>query len=274
MCGISGVLLASASGARQSTLLKSSDRSLHQILEPMVRQLKHRGPDDQGISTTWSGEAAVGLGHSRLAILELSEAGHQPMHDPFTGNIITYNGEIYNYRELRHNLDDRAQGWRSQSDTEVILRAYSRWGKDCVDHFRGMFAFAIWDEQRQRLLLARDRLGIKPLYYYSGKGFFLFASEVRALLASGLVPRELDPIGFSEYLAYQSMPAPRTMILGVQALPPGTWMEVDASGQTSLHQYWDLLEDGDFEACEVSLPEGQKRVEQLLQDSVSLHLVS
>ncbi len=137
-----------------------------------------------------------------------------------------------------------------------------------------MFAFALWDEQRQKLFLARDRLGIKPLYYHSRDGLFLFSSEVRSLLASELVPRELDIVAFHEYLAYQSVPAPRTMVEGVKALLPGTWMEVDVHAHSDLHRYWDLLEDGDSRAQDVPLEEAQKRIEQLLQDSVASHLVS
>ena len=240
----------------------------------MVRHLEHRGPDDRGISTTCSGDAVVGLGHTRLAILDLSDAGHQPMLDPSTRNLITYNGEIYNYRELRQELGEPPGGWKSNTDTEVILRAYAQWGNACVRHFRGMFAFAIWDPQRKRLFLARDRLGIKPLYYYNRDGSFLFSSEVRSLLSSGKIPRELDTVALQEYLAYQSVPAPRTMIQHIQALSPGTWMEVEASGHTTQQRYWDLLEDGDPQAHDAPLPGAQKRIEQLLQDSVASHLVS
>ena len=240
----------------------------------MVRHLEHRGPDDQGISTACSDDAVVGLGHTRLAILDLSDAGHQPMLDPSTRNFITYNGEIYNYRELRQELGDPPAGWKSNTDTEVILRAYAQWGNACVRHFSGMFAFAIWDSQRKRLFLARDRLGIKPLYYYNRDGSFLFSSEVRSLLSSGVIPRQLDPVALQEYLAYQSVPAPRTMIQHIQALSPGTWMEVEASGNITQHRYWDLLEEGDPQAHDTPLPGAQKQIEQLLQDSVASHLVS
>ena len=240
----------------------------------MTSHLAHRGPDDKGISSVSCNGGHLVLGHTRLAILDLTQAGHQPMFDPGTGNWITFNGEIYNYRELRARLSDQDRPWVSETDTEVILRAYSKWGLECLQHLRGMFAFAIWDRQRQVLILARDRLGIKPLYYYSHEGLFLFSSEVRSLLASGLVPRELDPVALHEYLAYQSVPAPRTMVKDVKALLPGTWMEVGVDGETRAQPYWDLLKDRDSEATEASLPEGRKRVEQLLQDSIALHLVS
>jgi len=273
MCGISGVLLTSGASFKLGDPNASREQSVRQILEPMVRHLEHRGPDDRGISTTCNGGAVVGFGHTRLAILDLSNAGHQPMLDPSTRNLITYNGEIYNYRELRQELGEPPGGWKSNTDTEVILRAYAQWGNACVQHLRGMFAFALWDWQRQRLFLARDRLGIKPLYYYNRDGFFLFSSEVRSLLSSGVIPRELDPVSLNEYLAYQSVPAPRTMIQNIQALSPGTWMEVEASGHTVEQRYWDLLEGGP-QTQGVTLPEAQKRIEQLLHDSIGCHLVS
>ena len=248
MCGISGALLTSGGAFEPRDGNVSREKDVREVLEPMVRHLEHRGPDDQGISTACSDDAVVGLGHTRLAILDLSDAGHQPMLDPSTRNLITYNGEIYNYRELRQELGEPPGGWKSNTDTEVILRAYAKWGNACVRHFRGMFAFAIWDPQRKRLFLARDRLGIKPLYYYNRDGSFLFSSEVRSLLSSGVIPRVLDPVALQEYLAYQSVPAPRTMIQSIQALPPGTWIEVDATGHTEQHRYWDLLEEGDPQA--------------------------
>ena len=214
------------------------------------------------------------MGHTRLAILDLSAAGHQPMRDARNGNWIAFNGEIYNFRELRERLDADPESWRSESDTEVILRAYERWGKDCLQHLRGMFAFALWDEARTELLIARDRLGIKPLYYFKGAGLFLFSSEVRALLASNLVPRKLDAVALWEYLGYQSVPAPRTLVEGVHALKPGCWMTVDAAGRVCEGSYWDLLENASHEAQTASASESRRRVRQLLEEAIALHLVS
>lgn len=240
----------------------------------MVEQLGHRGPDDDGVSVFQSQLAEVALGHTRLSILDLSPAGHQPMQDPRTGNWITFNGEIYNFREVRERLDADSGAWRSASDTEVILRAYERWGKDCLQALRGMFAFALWDNARQELFIARDRLGIKPLYYYTAPGLFVFGSEVRALLASELVPRKLDSIALWEYLGYQSVPAPRTLIEGVRVLKPGCWMTIDAPGNVSEKSYWDLLENASSEAQAASAGESKRRVRELLAESVALHLVS
>jgi asparagine synthase (glutamine-hydrolysing) len=248
--------------------------ALRSPLERMVERLRHRGPDDSGIQVIQEGSNVLALGHTRLAIIDLSPAGHQPMQDPRTGNWITFNGEIYNFREVRERLDSNPDAWRSESDTEVILRAYERWGKDCLEHLRGMFAFALWDHERQELFIARDRLGIKPLYYFNAPGLFLFASEVRALLASELVPRKLDSVALWEYLGYQSVPAPRTLIEGVHVLRPGCWMSVDAQGKISEGCYWDLLENASRETQAVSASESRRRVRELLEESVALHLVS
>jgi asparagine synthase (glutamine-hydrolysing) len=196
------------------------------------------------------------------------------MVDPITGNRIVYNGEVYNFRELRRQLGADAEPWQSKSDTEVILRAYRKWGRDCLSRLRGMFAFSLWDAGRRELFLARDRLGIKPLYYYAGENVFLFASEVRALLASGLVPRRIDATALWQYLAYQSVPAPRTMIEGVRMLPPGSWLTVDRTGCLSEGRYWDLLENASREARQNSFEENRRRIGELLRESVALHLVS
>lgn len=237
----------------------------------------------------------VGFANTRLAIVDISSAGHQPMHDPATGNWVSYNGEVYNHQELREELrqidprliracgragirsDNSArspQEWKSRTDTEVVLNAYATWGIECLERLRGMFAFAIWDDRRQHLLLARDRLGIKPLYYYVGDGFFLFASEVRTLLASGLISRRLDPTGLWQYLAYQSVPAPGTLVEGVRMLLPGSWLTVDAAGSITEGRYWDLLDSAAPDALAASPRESQRRLRELLHEAVALHLVS
>ncbi len=268
MCGIAGILSAAGKSAVQGA------NSLDAPLARMLEHVGHRGPDDKGLRVIQEEAVAVGLAHTRLSILDLSPAGHQPMHDPRTGNWITFNGEIYNFRELRELLDKGADSWRSESDTEVILRAYERWGKDCVGYLRGMFAFALWDSSRHELFIARDRLGIKPLYYYGAPGLFLFGSEVRALLASDLVPRKLDHLALWEYLGYQSVPAPRTLVAGVRALRPGCWLCVDKNGRVTEGCYWDLLKNASREAQIASASESKRRVRELLEEAVALHLVS
>jgi asparagine synthase (glutamine-hydrolysing) len=202
MCSISGIL-----GCRKQ-----------EVVVRMNEAQRHRGPDDAGLVQCGD----VVLGNTRLAVIDTSAAGHQPMHDRETGNWITYNGETYNFKELRRELGGE---WASNTDTEVVLRAYRRWGADAFRRLRGMFALAIWDNQKQRLILARDPLGIKPLYYYASKDQLIFASELRALLASGLVPRRLNAAGIDSYLANGSVAAPLTIVDGVRQLLPGHYLE-------------------------------------------------
>jgi asparagine synthase (glutamine-hydrolysing) len=282
MCGIAGILISSKFFEHGLLPAEGGRLALHEAMERMVQCLRHRGPNGERMTTAACDRpSAVVLGHTRLAILDLSPAGQQPMCDSVTSNSITYNGEIYNYREIRDELEVQREGvkggeagWSSRTDTEVILKGYARWGRHCLERLRGMFAFAIWDASQQMLFLARDRLGIKPLYYYAGNGFFLFASEVRALLASRLVPRRLDPVALWEYLGYQSVPAPRTLIQGIHALPPGSWLTVDTAGKMREGRYWDLLEHASPEARDAPAAESRRRVGELLREAVAMHLVS
>jgi asparagine synthase (glutamine-hydrolysing) len=223
---------------------------------------RHRGPDDCGVAQCGD----VVLGNTRLAIIDTSAAGHQPMNDPETGNWLTYNGETYNFKELRRELGGE---WGSNTDTEVVLRAYRKWGVAAFSRLRGMFALALWDNQKQRLVLARDPLGIKPLYYYVAKDHLIFASELRALLASGLVPRRLSNAGVDSYLANGSVAAPLTIVDGVKQLLPGRYLEASVSE----------LKEIEFAAsrCE-DIPEHRDdavaRLRAELEESVRLHLVS
>ncbi len=265
MCGIAGILPLTD---------QPESGGVTRALDVMVRHLAHRGPDDQGVVTIRKDFGQLGFGHTRLAILDLSPSGHQPMFDSQNDNCITFNGEIYNFKELRQKESLASAEWKSQTDTETILKSYAHWGKDCVHHFRGMFAFAIWDAQTQELFLARDHLGIKPLFYYSDEKHFVFASEIRALLASGLVPRVLDPGGLWDYMAYQSVPAPSTLIKGVRALLPGSWLTVDLVGRTTEKTYWGILENASEEARDATETESRGRVRELLRESIGLNLVS
>ncbi len=207
-------------------------------LDAMVAALSHRGPDDTGFYVDSSG--TIGLGHNRLSILDLSAAGHQPMTDS-TGRLhLVFNGEIYNYLELRAELPDYP--YQSQTDSEVLLAAYQRWGEACLDHFVGMFAFILWDEEKQRLFAARDRFGIKPLFYHlKPDGDLLLASEIKALHAAGVDP-EPDPAAWAAYLAdglYHH--SERTFWAGVQSLPPGgklTWQ----AGKLTVSRWYNLAE--------------------------------
>ena len=255
MCSISGVFNVSGDD--------SSD-----VVTRMNSALKHRGPDDEGIANC----GCVCLGNTRLAVIDTSRGGHQPMHDPETGNWITYNGETYNFKQLRNELEDDL--WRSNSDTEVVLRAYRRWGVDAFRRLRGMFALAIWDERKRELILARDPLGIKPLYYYRTETVFVFASEVRALLASGLVPRRLNADGVASYLATGSIESPLTIVDGVRQLLPGQYLRVHAT-EGKLE-----ISIGDFAAATHqvnglrSRADAVARLRAELEESVRLHLVS
>jgi asparagine synthase (glutamine-hydrolysing) len=270
MCGIVGIL------ARNAAV--SPD-----LLERATASLAHRGPDDSGTIVIRESNPApveIGLGNRRLAILDLSPLGHQPMQDPETKNWIVYNGEIYNFREVRGKLQSLGISFQSDSDTEVLLKAYGRWGQGCLQEFRGMFAFAIWDAQRHQLLIARDPMGIKPLYYASFGQHFLFASEIRTLLGTGLVPRRLDFAGLANYLEFGSLYDPITLIKGVSVLRPGHFL-VWENGKVQENMYWDLASEQSSTSVvangSASPAERNKLVEALhatIHDSVRMQMVS
>ena len=266
MCGIVGIL------TRKTQILSAA-------LEQATRSLAHRGPDDSGtvlLQETHPEPLEIGLGHRRLAILDLSSLGHQPMQDPVSGNWIVFNGEIYNFRQLRKELEAAGVEFKSHSDTEVILAAYRVWGESCLTRLGGMFAFALWDAPRKRLLLARDPMGIKPLYYHQSGPTFIFASEVRALLSTGLVPRKADPTGVLSYLTFGSVYEPWTIVEGVMSVPPGHVLTVE-NGSVSSREYWNPLPS-------LSQPESEPRsrhgtavadpLPAILRDAVLSHLVS
>ena len=234
--------------------------------------LAHRGPDDAGF---WqSPDGSVKLGSRRLAILDLSPAGHQPMVDEASGLVITHNGEIYNYVELRAELERYGYHFRSNSDTEVLLAAYKEWGSDCLRYLNGMFAFAIWDERRQELFAARDRFGEKPFYYHYDpeRAFFIFASEIKALLASDLISPKPNYKTIYRYLAYREIDVgSETLFEDVSALPPAHALKYSrAQGTLRIWRYWDL----DPEA-EIRLPNDAAYAErflELLTDAVRIRL--
>jgi asparagine synthase (glutamine-hydrolysing) len=268
MCGIFGIVARNA-------------RIPDGVLERGTQSLAHRGPDDSGtilLRDSIPEPIEIGLGNRRLAILDISALGHQPMHDAETGNWIVYNGEIYNFRDVRHELEQAGINFVSNSDTEVLLKAYARWGEACLAKFRGMFAFALWDASLHRLVLARDPMGIKPLYYAQAGSYFIFASEVRTILGTGLVPRRIDPAGLINYLSFGSAYDPLTLIEGVHALPPGhilTW----EGGVVRQSSYWDLVDDSAAgESSESTAAETEKgaakRLQPLLEEAVRLQLVS
>lgn len=249
---------------------------LNLVLARASRALAHRGPDDEGIEILPCDSEpvrCVGLAARRLAILDLSAAGHQPMHDPQTGCWLVFNGEIFNFREIRTELEHLGRSFCSECDTEVLLKAYGQWGDACVERLRGMFAFAVWDARKERLFLARDRLGVKPLYYSVQPDYFAFSSEVRALMASGLVPRRLEAAGLASYLAFGAVQDPVTMVEGVRSLLPGhslVWQQ----GKWEDRAYWSIAEVASREPATNSRPEAVAAVQKILLEAVSLSLVS
>lgn len=202
-------------------------------LETATRMLAHRGPDDQGLFI----EGPIGLGHRRLSIIDLSPLGHQPMISTDERFVIVFNGEIYNFQELRHELEASGRRFRSQSDTEVILVGFEHWGRNVLARLNGIFACAIYDRRERSLLLARDRLGVKPLYYFRDKLGFVFGSEIKSLLALHDLPRRIDPQGFHEFLYYGNCLGTTTLFADVKRLEPGGWLEV-REGSTEHGRYW------------------------------------
>jgi asparagine synthase (glutamine-hydrolysing) len=235
---------------------------------------KHRGPDDHGVVKDEISGGEVFFGNTRLAIIDTSAAGHQPMKDPVTGNWITYNGETYNFKDLRRELDRGSEPWSSSTDTEVVLRAYRNWGIDTFRQMRGMFALAIWDAKEQTLILARDPFGIKPLHFYVNGNRFVFASELRALLASGLVPRRLSTAAVDSYLASGSVAAPLTIIDGVKQLLPGHCLQVKPNNAATIELNDFDFSDSDSARTEANRDEAVARLCSELEESVRLHLVS
>jgi asparagine synthase (glutamine-hydrolysing) len=244
----------------------------------MSAAMVHRGPDDSGLEIIRHvGKHSLILAHRRLSILDLSLAGHQPMHDPETGNWIVYNGEVYNFAALRKELESLGHRFESQCDTEVILKGYAAWGEEVLPRLRGMFAFAIYDATRRIVLLARDRFGIKPLYYcprpVTGVPL-IFASEVRALLASELVSRRLSQAGVASYLTNGYVPAPLTILEHTHALLPGWYMVVDSAGRViEQRAYWKWT--GSHNGRErFSGHRAARHIRSVLEDTVAQHLVS
>ncbi len=256
MCGIAGILQLDGTAPSRD------------VLEQMTRTLAHRGPDGEGFHVA----VPIGLGHRRLAIIDLSEAGRQPMCNEDRTIWVTYNGEIYNYRDLRAELLARGHAFHSHTDSEVVIHAYEEWGVDCLQKFNGMFAFGLWDGRIKRLWLARDRLGVKPLFCCRLANAFLFGSEIKAILAHPQVRRQLDYQALAYYLGLNYTPAPHTLFEHVRQVLPGNFLLVDANGKQTEKEYWDLhfQEDRWTRKENIYLEE----FSELLADSVRLRLAS
>jgi len=225
MCGLCGEIRFDG--------IRPSLKTIHQMMDKLV----NRGPDDGGDYV----QSGVAFGHRRLSIIDLSSRSHQPMVDKELDLALVFNGTIYNYKELRETLIKDGYHFFSDGDTEVILKAYAKWGEACVDHLHGMFAFAIWDNKKQQLFLARDRLGIKPLYYVKTNHYLRFASNPQALLAAGDVDTNIDKIALHhQFTLHAVVPAPRTILQGIKKLGPGHFMTVRPKGQITDKRYWHL----------------------------------
>lgn len=235
------------------------------LLKRMNLTLVHRGPDDEGYYV----DESIGLGHRRLSIIDLN-TGHQPIFNEDKTKAIVFNGEIYNFAELRNELEKQGHRFDTKTDTEVILHGYEQWGEDCVSHLRGMFAFAIWDKRKKSLFLARDRLGKKPLYYFMDGKRHLFASELKAILEDRTVPREINLEGLSDYLSFGYIPAPKTIFKGISKLLPGHFL-LHENGQVSIKKYWDI----EFSPKQdVSIEQYCDAILDTLKESVKIRLVS
>lgn len=241
------------------------------LVQSMARTLRHRGPDDEGI---WiSPDGRIGLGHRRLSIIDLSPAGHQPMKGAAGRHWISFNGEIYNFQDLREELVKLGHAFHSATDTEVILEAYREWGPDCVKKFNGMFAFALYDLERERLFLARDRAGEKPLFYRHSNGTFVFASELKAMIRGTADRPEIEPYALNQYLAFGYILGDSCILKGVRKLPQGCAMTFGVNTDTvKVWPYWSLPQrtNGQPLRAEELLDE----MERLLLDSVRLRLVA
>ncbi len=237
----------------------------------MMEVLQPRGPDASGLIV----RGATALGHRRLKIIDLSEHAQQPMVDAELGLTIVYNGAIYNYQDLRRELEEKGYRFFSTGDTEVILKAYHAWGEDCVSHLFGMFAFAIHERDSGRLFLARDRQGIKPLYYTDRDGVFRFASSLPALLAPGDIPHDIDAAALHYYLTFHAVvPAPHTILKHVRKLPPATAMIVQPDGSRREIEYWNTSHDPRDDELDLSFADWQDRTLEVLRRAVQRRLVA
>lgn len=262
MCGIAGLVVPAG---------ESTDDSAHMApVRRMIRRMDARGPDAEGL---WTGNGAV-LGHKRLAIIDLDPRSNQPMTFANGRYVLVFNGEIYNYRQLKTELEGHGERFHTTSDSEVILALYQREGEAMLPRLRGMFAFAIWDTQTRELFLARDPYGIKPLYYAQTSDGVLFASQVKALLASGLVPAEMEPAGLAGFYLWGSVPEPWTTFKNVLSLPAGSWMKVRSSISTAPITWEDIGKAWSREQVRLGERELQERIRSAITDSVSAHLVA
>ncbi len=260
MCGIAGMVSLPGSPPVDEALARR-----------MADIIAHRGPDDSGVYVSPSGCAA--LANRRLAIIDLSPAGHMPMSSEAGALTITYNGEIYNHADYRSELAARGHSFRGHSDTEIILKLYQEYGPDALHRLRGMFAIAIWDEAKRELFLARDRIGVKPLYYTFAGGNFIFASEIKSILLHPAVRREVDEEAFYHFLSFLTSPAPQTLFKGIFKLLPGHYAKLTPEGDLVLTEYWDVYDSAQPHP-EWTPKQVQEALIEGLRESIRLRMVS
>jgi asparagine synthase (glutamine-hydrolysing) len=254
MCGITGIIHFNGRAPGDA------------VIRVMTDALAHRGPDSDGF---WE-EGGVALGHRRLSIIDLSTAANQPFTDYSGRYIMVFNGEMYNYQDVKELITDYP--FHTTSDTEVLIAAYAKWGADCLKYFRGMFAFAIWDRQEKEIFIARDRMGVKPLYYFTDGERLLFASETRSILATVLVSKKINRAALADYFSYQSVSYPHSLIEGIRQLEAGSWIRI-GNGATVEKRYWDVTGNPvDFDFTDGAGI--KKRIRQLMLQSVRRRLVS
>lgn len=266
MCGLAGAFLFRGT--------QDNGNAIKNAVQRMCDRMQARGPDAVGY---WSdSEAGLSLGHRRLSILDLESRANQPMHSDDARYVIVFNGEIYNFRDLRREIERDGEVFRTQSDTEVLIKLYAREGEVMLTRLRGMYAIAIWDKQARTVFLARDPYGIKPLYISRSKEGWLFASQVKALLASGLVADDADPVGQAGFWLMGSVPEPHTWFRDISALPAGSWCRITAEGQlVGPHKYWDIGDSWrEAPDCRLTQSEVQEMVRAAVSESVRQHLVS
>jgi asparagine synthase (glutamine-hydrolysing) len=259
MCGFCGIL----------QLASAPPHPGGELLDRMTDSMVHRGPDDRG---TWQSDH-IALGHRRLAVIDLSRAGRQPMTNEDGSLVLVHNGEVYNFRELkeRHHLARRGHVFRSRTDSEVLLHLFEELGLRMLHELNGMFALALWDARAQALYLARDRFGIKPLFYQSDGLHFRFASEIKAILADARVPRRVSLQAMHDFLSFDYVPGPQTAFEGIHELPPGHWMRVGRDGDLRMERYWDLPMETDESLGEAA---AVRRARELVETAVRSQLVA
>ncbi len=257
MCGITGIFNTNGSPVSIN------------ILREMTNIVEHRGPDGEGFWTN----SFVGFGHRRLAIIDLSPSGHQPRQNEDGSLIITYNGEIYNFQNIRIELEAKGHRFRSKTDTEVLLKAYEEWGEACLNKLNGMFAFAIWDNRKNKLFLARDRFGVKPLYYYFKDGVFLFGSEIKSIIQHPQVEVRVSTPALNEYFSFQNIFSDLTLFNDIKILPNGHWISIELgnNGSFTKQQYWDFHFEEDFS---LSYDEYLEKLNLCFEQAVNRQLIS